>query len=61
MPSADEQRQRREDAEHQPPPGCRIAADRGQVDRDQRRGNALLRDEESAARRPEHIARGVRA
>ena len=57
----DEERRGGEDAQDQPPPRRRVGADGCQIDRDQRRGNALLRDEEAAARRPEHIGRGVRA
>ena len=58
---SDEERQRGRDADDQPPPCRRIGTDGRQIDRDQRRGNALLRDQEAAARRPEHVGRGVRA
>ena len=57
----DEERQAATIAQDQPAPCRRVGTDGGQIDRDQRRGDALLRDEEAAARRPEHIGRGVRA
>ena len=57
----EEERRRGEAAQRQAPPRRRVGADGGQVDRNQRGRHAFLRDEIAAARRPEHVARGVRA
>ena len=55
----DEQRRGGDDAQDQAPPCRRIGTDGGQVNREQRRGDALLGDEEPAARRPQHVSRRV--
>ncbi len=56
---ADEERDRGEEAQRAPAPRARIGEDGRQVDRDERRGDALLGDREAAPGRPQHVGRGA--